>query len=93
MKSKEYEEIALPFRKKNNALNAEIRMLRDQIQSRQHELSRLQTENEQLKDWVNRMLEYTNMSEADIKASVERDKAVADEAKALNFLMSFAKMF
>ena len=93
MKSKEYEEITLPFRKKNNLLIAENGILKDKISLKQHELSNLQIENEQLKDWVKRLLEYTNMSEADIKAAVEKDKAIADSTKALSYLMSFAKLY
>lgn len=93
MKSNEYEKITLPFRKTINELNANISDLCHEKQTLINENNNLKLENEQLKDWVNRLLEYTNMSEADIKASIEKDKAMADGAKALSFLMSVANMF
>jgi hypothetical protein len=88
--SAEYEKATLPFRKRINELDVELHNAVHALYNEQNKCSDLRRENEQLKDWVHRLLEYTDMTEADIKTSIEKDKAIADGAKAFKFLMSFA---
>ena len=42
-----------------------------------NEVSTLYAENNQLRDWVNRLLEYTELSKEDIKKACEKDKQIA----------------
>ena len=45
------------------------------------QISALETENAQLKDWVERLLEYTELSKEDIKAVCEKDKRLGESLK------------
>lgn len=58
----------------------------------EEQLQSLQMKNNELQQWINRLLEYTELSESDIKKAVERDKSLADMSmilgqytKVLNF--------
>ena len=47
------------------------------------------TENEQLKAWIERLLEYTELSIEDIKEACEKDKRMGEAVKMLTGLMKF----
>mgnify|MGYP000306637770 CR=1 FL=1 len=85
---KDFEKAVLPFRKEINRLETSVIEITEANKTLTQENQALQTQNAQLKDWVNRLLEYTNMSEEDIKASIAKDKAIVDSAKTFNSLMS-----
>lgn len=55
--------------KQNKILAAENQMYLDRINS-------LESENAQLNDWVNRLLQYTELEKDDIKIACEKDKAL-----------------
>lgn len=40
-------------------------------------VNELEAQNAQLQDWVNRLLEYTELSEDDIKKACEKDQQIA----------------
>lgn len=42
-----------------------------------NEVNTLYAERNQLRDWVDRLLEYTELSEEDIKKACEKDKQIA----------------
>jgi hypothetical protein len=90
---KDFEKAVLPLRKENNRLKVSVFELTEENKTLTDTITDLQGANAQLKDWVNRLLEYTGMSEEDIKASIEKDKAIADGAKTFNSLMSIMGRF
>ena len=47
-------------------------------------------ENEELKNWIERLLEYTELSKEDIKAACEKDKRLAEAAR---WLTQFSNIF
>lgn len=49
----------------------------------------LQTENEQLKQQVDKLLKYTELSEKDIKEACEKDKRIGETAHMLTTLFKF----
>ena len=49
----------------------------------------LSTENQQLKDWIERLLEYTELSQEDIKQACEKDKRMGETAQMLSALFKF----
>ena len=51
------------------------------ISKNKQQISALETENAQLKDWVERLLEYTELSKEDIKAVCEKDKRLGESLK------------
>lgn len=62
--------------------NAEILELQKQIKT-------IELERDQLKDWVNRLLEYTEVSEEDMKQIIQKD---IDSAKAMSMLSGLLKV-
>ena len=48
---------------------------------------------ESLQDWVNRLLEYTDMSEDDMKKIIQKDKDSAEVMEHMNALLGITKMF
>ena len=56
------------------SLTATIHGLRADQAEILHKNQALTDENTQLKDWIERLLQYTELSEADIKAVCEQDK-------------------
>ena len=46
-------------------------------------------ENQQLKDWIDRLLEYTELSKEDIAAACEKDKKMKESA---DMMLSLFKM-
>lgn len=83
----------IAFNKERAKYNKRIRELESQLEekdktinSQKEDLARM----EQLEDWVNRLLEYTELSEDDMKNIVNKEKATA---KIINDFGSIAKMF
>lgn len=66
------------------------------------EIEKLEIENELLKtrqkcselqDWIDRLLEYTEMSEEDMKKFIEKERQSAEAMERLNSFLSIGKMF
>ena len=47
------------------------------ISEQKGQIDALSSENQQLKEWIERLLEYTELSKEDIKAACEKDKKIA----------------
>ena len=76
------------FEKKRVKYEREIRRLTDIVSEQnkiisknKQQISALETENAQLKDWVERLLENTELSKEDIKAVCEKDKRLGESLK------------
>lgn len=81
----------IAFDKERAKYNKRIRELESQLKEKD-EIINFQKEDlarmEQLEDWVNRLLEYTELSEDDMKNIVNKEKTTA---KIINDFSSMAK--
>lgn len=66
-------------------LNDKVESLRSEVSSRDMKISTLEEENRKLQDWVDRLLEYTELSKEDIKSACEKD---ISRSEALNSLVN-----
>ena len=89
-REKHAEERATEYRRKMDTLTIENRNLKQGKQLLTLELDSARAQNRQLTDWVERLLEYTELSLDDIRASVEKDKAMKNAADLLSFMSGFA---
>ena len=93
MKSKKFNAAEKHFEKKRIQYEKRIKDLNQQLESahRDTRIFRsqaefLERENAELKDWVERLLQYTELSKEDIKAACEKDKRMGE---ALSWLSTF----
>lgn len=92
-RGKKFDAAEKHFYKEKCSYERRIKTLSDNLKSTTEKLAlterRLdEAENEitQLKDWVERLLEYTELSREDIKAACEKDKRLAGVASLLTML-------
>lgn len=90
MKSNEYEKTVAPFRKKINALTVENEALKKELRNAKSETLQLGSEKERLQNWVDRLLEYMEMSPEDLKAALKKDKAIIRSSNTFEAIMEFA---
>lgn len=94
----------MAFDKERAKYRHEIRNLTQKIQTQMEEVSVLNKRISELEecvrqkdDWIQRLLEYTELSEEDMKKRVRQDKMakeVVDELEKMNILISgFSKRF
>lgn len=95
-KGKKFDAAEKHFEKKRIQYEKRIKDLEQQLENA-HRDTRLfrsqfelvERENEELKNWVERLLEYTELSEEDIKTACEKDKKAAE---ALSWLANFSSL-
>ena len=75
--------------KKNRHLLDMVCELKAENRQIKSERDALQMENQQLKDWIDRLLEYTELSKEDIAAACEKDKKMKESA---DMMLSLFKM-
>ena len=85
MKGKKFDAAQVHFEKKRLQYDKTIKYLRDQLENARRDCCTYKSqrdfaerEAEELKNWVERLLEYTELSKDDIKAVCEKDKRMAD---------------
>lgn len=90
-KGKKFNAAEKHFEKKRIQYEKRIKSLEQQLESAHRDTRHfrskfefLERENEELKNWVERLLEYTELSEEDIKAACEKDKKAAEALSWLN---------
>lgn len=100
MKGKKFDAAEKHFEKKRVALEKQIKELREQLENAHRDTRLFRTrlefcerENEELKQWIERLLEYTELSKEDIKAACEKDKRLAEAAKWLSTFGGLGKLF
>jgi regulator of replication initiation timing len=71
-------------------LQGDYKKMSDKCRELQVENFNLKEENEKLKDWVARLLEYTNMTEDQLKQFIETENKRKRAADAID---SYARMF
>lgn len=91
MKDKSAKDIAFEkernkYRKQINELEKKLIDSNKEIYNLKNKVSELESELNSKDDWIERLLKYTEMSKEDIKAAVEKDKAVASTFKMLSVL-------
>lgn len=75
----------LAFDRERAKLGKQIRDLEDKLKQKnkdelelRNQIRELESKCESLQDWVNRLMDYTNMSEEDMKAIIQKDKDAAE---------------
>lgn len=79
------------YRKQIRELELHIKEKDIKIYSLDSELKQSNAKIEQLEDWINRLLDYTELSEADMKIIINKDKAAAEVLDKFNSLTSIFK--
>ena len=87
-KGKKFDAAEKHFAKERERLNKEIKCLKQQVENAHRDTYRfrsqaefLERENEELKNWIERLLEYTELSKEDIRAACEKDKSMGEAVK------------
>lgn len=62
------------YRKEIRALEHDVSALRLDVMQKDNEMRVLQNELEQKSDWIRRLLEYTELSEDDMRAIIDKEK-------------------
>ena len=83
-----FEKERVKFRKKIRELEYEINGLKLSYMQKENELRVANSQLSQKEDWIRRLLEYTELSEDDMKAIIDKEKSVAKVAKMFNELES-----
>ena len=99
MKGKKFTAAEKHFEKKRVGYERQIKNLNQQLENA-HADARLyrsrfelvERENEELKAWIERLLEYTELTKEDIKSACEKDKNMAKAAEWLNTFSSFMRV-
>ena len=66
------------YRKQIRELQSELRAKEARIADLKEELSTKETEITEKEDWIRRLLEYTELSQEELKMLLEKEKATAD---------------
>ena len=83
---KHFEGKRIEYEKRIKTLTAWLNEQNKTISEQKEMIHKLSSENEQLKDWIERLLEYTELSKEDIKEACEKDKKVAQAASLLGVI-------
>lgn len=76
-----FEKERAKFRKKIRELESGINALQLAVMQKDSELNVVRNELSQKEDWIRRLLEYTELSEEDMKAIIDKEKSVATAMK------------
>lgn len=76
-----FEKERAKFRKKIRELESEINGLKLSYMQKENELRVVNSQLSQKEDWIRRLLEYTELSENDMKTIIDKEKSVATAMK------------
>lgn len=79
------------YRHEIRDLKREIQKQQDKIATLNREISELEENNRQKDDWIRRLLEYTELTEEDMRNQIKKDRNVSDvvdEIKKMEHLIS-----
>lgn len=85
---KHFSELETELRNKYRGIEAHARVLISENEELKKKLSTAEGENEQLRLWVERLLEYTELNKEDIKAACQRDKKAKELVDLVNLMRS-----
>lgn len=83
---KHFEKKRIDYEKRIKCLSVALSESREQTSQYKEMYEGLRNENEQLKAWVERLLEYTELSMEDIKQACEKDKKVGEAMSMMSAL-------
>lgn len=83
----------LKYRKEINELKTLLKQKNIDIYEAKERASKLEIKCEELQDWVNRLLEYMDMSEEDIKKILQREKDTDEFIKLMNRFFGLPRSF
>ena len=83
---KHFEKRKCEYEKKIKYLSAELAESKHEALEYKKLYEDVSGENEQLKAWIERLLEYTELSMEDIKQACEKDKRMGEAAKMMSTL-------
>lgn len=83
----------IKFRKEINRLTETINRNDDYIVTLQRTIKSRDSEIEQLKDWINRMLEYCNMSKEDLQKIISNAEKESDVLEKLGVFTKYLGKF
>lgn len=81
------------YGKRIRELEAELKRKDGEILELRNRMGEAEAKCESLQDWVDRLLEYTEMSEEDMKKIIQKDKDSAEVMEHMNALLGITKMF
>lgn len=85
-----FEKERAKFRRQIRELEREIKNTKIEVVQLKEQLSEKESEISGLKDWIGRLLEYTELSEEDMKKIILKDKIDSEIA---NSIRNFSKVF
>lgn len=92
-KGKRFDAVEKHFEKRKCEYERKIKYLSTELEESKHEAleykrlyESVSGENEQLKAWIERLLEYTELSMDDIKQACEKDKRMGEAVKIMSTL-------
>lgn len=98
MKNKSAKDIA--FERERTKLQKQKRELEEQlidrdktIKSLMDKIFELESVVSQKDEWIERLLEYTELTKEDLKVAIEKDKKMAETAESLKVFMGLCKGF
>ncbi len=81
------------YRKQIRELQSELRAKEACIADLKEELSAKETEITEKEDWIRRLLEYTELSQEELKMLLEKEKATADIMDELSKMQAVFRRF
>lgn len=90
---KHFEGKRVEYEKKIKLLTARLNKQNEIILEMEKQIDNLSSKNQQLKEWIERLLEYTELSKEDIKAACEKDKKIVSGVSMLENFGGFINKF
>lgn len=78
------------YEKEIKLLNSRVAEQNATISEQKAQIDMLSAENLQLKEWIERLLEYTELSPEDIKTACEKDKKMAEAMSMFSSLIGMS---
>lgn len=88
-----FEKERAKYRQQINELERQIKKAEIEKLEAEEKLRESEQKCEELKDWIDRLLKYTEMSEEDMKKFIEKERQSAEVMEHLDNFLSFGKMF
>lgn len=86
---KHFEKKRIEYEKKIRYLTNMVSEQNKTIVSNKEKISILESENTRLKEWIERLLDYTELSKEDIKVACEKDKKMSESLDMLKILSGY----
>lgn len=88
-----FEKERVKYRKCINEMEIELKQKDNEILELRNRFSEAEEKCTQLQDWVNRLLEYMDLSEEDMRKIIQKDKDSAEVMEHMNGLFGIMKRF